>query len=455
MNEIKNDDELLHNFYLDDSTELKEKYDEMKDILKNFIKENENLPEQGSEEWLKIRTTCIGGSEMSVITGENKYSNLHTLVAQKIGLKKFTTNVACTWGNIFEPVTQKLSEITLGISNMSETSSLEGVIKEQRYSPDGLGIMKYRYVVNGKDLYTYHIVLFEYKSPYKTIPNGSIPKHYLPQVKTGLCSINISDFAIFVNNMYRKCQKRDLGFSLDYNDAFYKYEDTANITEVLAFGMVIFYQSSEQQEKFKIFYKEKYGEFSPSYESESCESVSELEPESSDSETDDDAVEKIMNNSDTEIPDLYYNIMESIYENSKLTIDFGGCYYYDINHLFNLYENKLISVKYENPCISDKYYEKEILKNQLRKNTSNSVTECIDEYNKSINAINGIIGYMSWKLFKSDIIEVLPENDYVEKLIPKIKEVVEIINDCNNSNSINEKKKKFKNHFPKCRISLN
>ena len=114
-----------------------------KNILDKLIVLNQDLAPQGSPEWLAIRVYNIGGSEMSTITGENCFSSIDKLVAQKIGFSHFSGNIATRWGKLFEFATQQITEIVFDIDDgIQETGSLEGAIPNQRYSPDGLAIIK-------------------------------------------------------------------------------------------------------------------------------------------------------------------------------------------------------------------------------------------------------------------------------------------------------------------------
>ncbi len=44
--------------------------------LSEFVMKHKDAKKQKSVEWLEERKTIIGGSEMSIITGENPYSNI-------------------------------------------------------------------------------------------------------------------------------------------------------------------------------------------------------------------------------------------------------------------------------------------------------------------------------------------------------------------------------------------
>jgi hypothetical protein len=82
-----------------------------------------------------------------------------------------------------------------------------------------------------------------------SLPTKTIPKHYVPQVQTGLLTIPESDYAIFVNNSYRKCELKDLNFTIDYDTKFHasdfkklKY-GLKNIP--IAIGLILFYKSTD------------------------------------------------------------------------------------------------------------------------------------------------------------------------------------------------------------------
>ena len=89
------------------NAELKIQYKEKTNILRQFIENNSNLAKQGSRQWLLEKQFTIGGSEIAVITGQSAFSNIHCLVAQKVGLTKFNGNAATRWGNLFEGVAEK------------------------------------------------------------------------------------------------------------------------------------------------------------------------------------------------------------------------------------------------------------------------------------------------------------------------------------------------------------
>ncbi|MCA9329962.1 hypothetical protein KDA11_04910, partial [Candidatus Saccharibacteria bacterium] len=56
--------------------------------LRRYLDIWKDLPEQGSEEWLRLRTFSIGGSEMAQLNTTG--AGLRTLILNKIGLDKIS-----------------------------------------------------------------------------------------------------------------------------------------------------------------------------------------------------------------------------------------------------------------------------------------------------------------------------------------------------------------------------
>lgn len=215
--------------------------------LKAFVGFYSFLPAQGSHMWLTKRQLGIGGSEMSVITGENPYKDMRNLIAGKTKLPegKFEGNVATRWGNVFEPVLDMYISFMLN-TVIHETGSIPGVIKRadgqpiQNYSPDGLALVQkkdYKYMIDQtsmkydginassnkkfKELPDELILLFEFKNPFRRVPQGSVKQHYVAQPKAGMCTIPITDAALFVDGVFRKCSIRDFDLGRAYDTKFH------------------------------------------------------------------------------------------------------------------------------------------------------------------------------------------------------------------------------------------
>ena len=420
--------------------------------LLKLVNENKNLAPQGSSEWLSMREYNIGGSEMSVITGDNPFSKIDDLVGQKVGFSKFNGNIACRWGKIFENVSHDISKIIFDIDNIYETGSLEGCVKYQRYSPDGLAVIKCNCINenNGTKFFgdQYCIVLFEYKSPFSSIPNGKIANYYLPQVKTGLCSINIADFALFINNMYRKCSFNDLGTNLIYDTEFHSRDAKKKISleNVLSFGINIFYQTPEQNKLFIEKYIDRKEYTETPYNSEISDSD----------------CSEVMDNIFNNVVNIHslYNYIKNTFNTDGIYRDFGKSYYTEFDLLLKLYDEELISIHICKPIVCDIYYENKFLKlhNKQPKKTIENYKEFYNNeiitFNKKNNP-NKAIGFLPWKLFKSDIIHNERDPNYVKLYENEIKKTINIIKDINNSESEFQKIKKFKNYFPESKVLKN
>lgn len=67
-----------------------------------------NTEDLNHEQWLKLRTTGIGGSDAGSILGLNKYASPLSVYLSKKDFARFEGNSATEWGNILEdPVRQK------------------------------------------------------------------------------------------------------------------------------------------------------------------------------------------------------------------------------------------------------------------------------------------------------------------------------------------------------------
>ncbi len=183
-------------------------------ILSKYISANNDPStnyKQRSPEWYEKRSRSFGGSELAALMGQNQYKKAHALIIEKVRGSNFTGSIATRWGVLFENVTKIWTEKVLRMEEaIEEMPSVNGFTEGQHFSPDGLGIVRLKNIDNEKEWY---IVLFEFKAPFSTIPDGYVPKQYVPQLQAGLHSINVAHLAIFVNNMYRLCTLATLDFT--------------------------------------------------------------------------------------------------------------------------------------------------------------------------------------------------------------------------------------------------
>jgi hypothetical protein len=484
-------------------------------ILNKLLNQNKDLAPQGSPEWLADRIYNIGGSEMATITGDNCFSSIDQLVSQKVGFTHFSGNIATKWGKLFECVTKQLTEIIFDIDDgIKETGSLDGAVPNQRYSPDGLAVIKFKCeeVICDKNIETeeYCIVLFEFKSPLYSIPSGSIPKYYIPQVKTGLCSIPITDFALFISNMFRKCSFDELGASMDYDKDFHnrdckikpkvskstknpknpknnpttkkttKPTNKIDITSPLAFGLILFYQTEIQYTKFYEKYKHLITYTEYNYDSDSDDEAHMLADyiaKKNPNKNHNGNPHEINNQSknvfdlinDESVPkfkltyaenDVLCKYIYETYNKKTKSKDFGKSYYRDFNDILQLYEDGLLSVEYCKPHILEEYNKNAFLSAQGKTCGSNIYTEVINGYSARINSRisesgHPIIGYLPWKLFKSDIIYESRDSTYLNAYESKIQDTINIIQKINKADTQEDKIELFKHYYPKSKVLKN
>ncbi len=205
-------------------------------ILQSFIDKYSHLPQQGTDEWKKLRQDFIGGSEVSTILKQNKNKTVSKLILGKLGFDPFKGNVITHWGNVFEELIRLHCEDTFGCS-IRETGSIPYKDGKLSYSPDGLAVVptsrlmkRFGKLANGLDpISGAQLVLFEFKCPHSRIPSEEIPEHYWPQVNIGMNIIDIMETGIFVQAVYRRCSFDALKYNKHHTAyGHYKRADTSN-----------------------------------------------------------------------------------------------------------------------------------------------------------------------------------------------------------------------------------
>ena len=331
---------------------------------------------QKTQEWYDIKKKTIGGSEIAILLGVSSFSDVEKLLNEKRGfVPQFSGNSYTRWGNLFEPITKDYTEQIVSCE-IEEYGSLQGAFDRQRYSPDGIGIVKAK-CVDGT--YEYFIVLFEFKAPSGSLPEGKIPEQYIPQVQTGLLSIPICDFAIFVNNCYRKCSLADLsinnfttttstnGYDTKYHNGDIKKRKAHLLNAPYAIGIIFFYTKNAVINEFT---------------GQRCDEPS--------------------------------------------MIDYGNV---DINVMLKQFDDKLITPYYCKILLTDTNKLSYVKMHSLEQKMSNSKA-CIDEYIErntreflSYCTTNKVhtVGFMPYKLLLSDVIIEKPDTQWKQKIETPIK----------------------------------
>jgi hypothetical protein len=385
--------------------------EDLENILASYLEKHNGGPAQRSEKWKALKKITIGGSEVATVLGLNPFKKVKSLVAEKSDIPGygFNGNDATRWGNLFESVTKDWISIILKMETpIFEANSLEGPIERQRYSPDGLGIAK----LASNDGFDYFIILFEFKAPYKSIPDGKIPKQYIPQLLTGMLTIPIVETSIFVNNCYRKCPIADINFRATYDTIFHsgdltkKLTKAQKITQVYAVGIIGFYQNEYNYDRFIKYVG--YG---------------------SDNDSDEDEVIILSNNN--------YDL-EILLNSYEEAIDFGTSKEYVVSRLLELVEEKRVGVEYLPMIVNDKvvnemeFVQLHDLERKGTEYTSSELRKTLKKQYRSFTANCELenkvpIGYMPWKLVKTDIITLDRDPEWREKIEQPIKNALNSI----------------------------
>lgn len=394
--------------------------------LNNFLYKYKDLAPQGSEEWLKNRLFRIGGSEFSIILGKNPYSNKKKLIKSHVGLITFQGYAATYWGNLLENI------LTDYINNIFQCEIKEtGSINCNKgtnlgYSPDGLAVIKKKYldIIFNNDHYNHikntslfinnHndddlLILFEFKCPYKRIPDKYIiPEYYLPQPQLGMEIINICEAGIFIEAVYRICSIDNIQYNNIYNTIY--HDDKLILTDNPIY----------------------YGFIAIIYDN---------------------------NIMDIDIENLKHNIQT----NNILYININNYNIYDLGKitkkwLFNkilkyIIQDKKIYVKYVKHNNNHKLKQNIFNKSKYIKNIYNYNIEC-NIYNEIETIINNLkineelIGIIPYKLFQLHMKPVKKKLNLITPDIQnEINEVINIIKECHNK-SIIEKENIINNYLP-------
>lgn len=166
--------------------------------------------ENGSQEWLDLRKTGIGGSEVATICGFNKWTSPYTLWSQKTGKisGEIDVNESMEWGNLLEPVIIDKFE-----SNHPELKILRDVgtwsHPERAYqitNPDAL------FETKSGELGVLEIKTAMYEDDWK----DGVPRYYETQVQWYMQTFNVQTAfvaVLFHGNKYREYELKANEFS--------------------------------------------------------------------------------------------------------------------------------------------------------------------------------------------------------------------------------------------------
>lgn len=225
--------------------------------LGEFVAAHAHRARQRTEAWVAAKARSVGGSEVAALLGHSRYSSFLDVVEAKAGLSGFRGNAACRWGTFFEGVAERVVALDLGTSLRGTDinvpappgSGLEGA---HANSPDGYCVVGLapapgekepaeRLAAAGEPAPRAAVALLEFKCPHRRLPTGKVPRHYLPQLWSGLALSPPAQFGLFVDAAFRKCALSDLGPSPEYDGAYHRETPGARWRGAVAWGLAAVY----------------------------------------------------------------------------------------------------------------------------------------------------------------------------------------------------------------------
>lgn len=202
--------------------------------LTEYVNAIDNSIGQRTEAWYKSKQTRIGGSSMATIMGISSFGGtLLSLVTDRIRPSGNFGNKFTWWGTIMEPVVEMYTERRFNCKILAENSYITGP-NRTCYSPDGLTVIDRDGVPT--------VTLLEFKAPYSRIPDGKVPKYYVPQIKMGLELIPVCQAGLFIECVIRRCSWSDFGLDGNFNKILCP---KGGKDRAIACGVVLFYTNSE------------------------------------------------------------------------------------------------------------------------------------------------------------------------------------------------------------------
>ena len=399
--------------------------------INTFLEQFSRRPEQKTENWYKLRADIIGGSELKPFMSDNWEESTISIMNKKLGFMIVNYDIpACHWGNLFEGCTERLVEISLGCKIVGNNSNIpappdSGLDKIHANSPDGIGVISY-YTIPGStpsllttDIATQmdalhaeiksYTVVFEFKSTVSRIPTDEIPTIYLPQVWSGLICVPIADFALFVDVVYRLCNKDDLFGNPNYNSEY--HTDSRNLSDEIlscrlpvAVGLTAIYAPRMNIPNDKLLCK------LPTYNPDKLfENV--IDPR---------------HEAYTLSMTLTYNKNNNHKTQKFESIDFGGLcedsgnvetgcdVRRTINKVLSMIDKKYFIHKHVDPYFLDG-------RGCIKLLTEDGTNELIDEFKQ--NAPDGyyLLGYLPWKVFDIRYISENRNPDFIPLIAPRLK----------------------------------
>jgi hypothetical protein len=352
----------------------------------DYVAKFDNGITQHSAAWFTAKLFTVGGSQIATIVGKHPFSSMYQLIGSKIGIVKFVSNIKVQWGNLFENVIKIYVEYDKHTEIVGDEMFIPGP-PNTSYSPDGLGVINMIYEECDSRMTTLSSVntraLFEFKCPYSRIPDGKVPKYYVPQVKYGLDMIPVVDIGVFVEAVFRRCSWDQLGYNPDY-DRKLVAKSSGNLP--LAYSVIGFYldrtkfDTLSQSDAISKLHKKLIKQYTEVFEV---------------GHTENDFASNDLGDSD---PELFETIM----------------------HCF---DQKILDVYYGTLTYTQDNFAEDDATRLMNTNLELFEKKCRD--NDYVN-----FGILPWKLFRIDYNYIEREAGYVARYKDKIDEIIDVVREC-------------------------
>lgn len=144
-------------------------------VIKDTIELSKGSAPQRTEEWYKLRGTCITASDVGAFLGMDKYKSQKKAIEAKSGLiKTHYGNKYTSWGNKYEEIASKIYEKMFNVKIYEAPLLIHPIYPFIGASCDG-------FVVDEKNKHGY---LIEIKCPLARKLTDTVPEHYISQPRT-------------------------------------------------------------------------------------------------------------------------------------------------------------------------------------------------------------------------------------------------------------------------------
>lgn len=377
---------------------------------------------QGTKAWLAKKSSCIGGSEIAALIGLNPYSNRARLLLKKAGLDT-TVNfgIACWWGTMFEPVTENLLARTFRTPVIGTDIHIRcEELPAHANSPDGYAAVPFARpfpdeagpaesftmcfdleaaIARGDEVIVAP-ALIELKAPYSRIPNGKVPKYYVPQLLSGMALSPPTAVGVYAEVVYRLCALDELCFSSNAYCKNYHDKDARTANKLggeiwqapLAIGMTAFYApkpGTRAARRARATEEGKEVKFNDDITLKGCDQV---------------CTEMLAKSCGCRINEVRPgDASEGVMDIGEIADSSKGAF----DQLMSFVNSREVTVQHSLPHMADDFTE----------DRPASLSEFMVRAEAPPDEHHYLLGFLGWKVFQADFHQIPKQHDFVESVL--------------------------------------